>query len=61
VKGNVCTRFLADLILRKTLNVGVSVSIVSYPSRTKLEHASLDDFGETFYGSEGLPELIETA
>ncbi|KAF2728002.1 hypothetical protein EJ04DRAFT_593292 [Polyplosphaeria fusca] len=61
VKGSLCTRFPTELILRKTPDVGVSVSIVPHQSHTESERASLRNFGETLDGFDKLPELIEKA
>ena len=61
VKSNLCTRFPTELILRKTPNVGVSVSIVPDPSHSESERVSLNEFRETLDGFDGLPELIKNA
>lgn len=61
VKSNLCTRFPTELILRKTPNVGVSVSIVPDHSRSEVERASLSSFRETLDGFDALPELIDKA
>jgi GTP-binding protein EngB required for normal cell division len=61
VKSNLCTRFPTELILRKTPNVGVSISIVPHHSHSESERASLSNFHETLDGFNALPELIENA
>jgi GTPase SAR1 family protein len=61
VKGNMCTRFPTELILRKTPNIGVSVSIVPDHSHSASERASLSKFRETLDSFDTLLELIEKA
>ncbi|KZM21682.1 GTPase [Ascochyta rabiei] len=61
VKSNLCTRFPTELVLRKTLHVGVSVSIVPDHSHNETERASLSNFRETLDDFHALPDLIETA
>ncbi|KAF2259691.1 hypothetical protein CC78DRAFT_524429 [Lojkania enalia] len=61
VKSNLCTRFPTELILRKTPNVNVSVSIVPHHSHSESEHASLSSFRETLDGFDAVPDLIEKA
>lgn len=61
VKSNLCTRFPTELILRKTADVGVSVSIVPHHSHSESESASLKNFRETLDDFDALPELIEKA
>ncbi|KAH8704459.1 P-loop containing nucleoside triphosphate hydrolase protein [Phaeosphaeriaceae sp. PMI808] len=61
VRSNLCTRFPTELILRKTPNVGVSVSIVPDQSHNESERASLNNFRETLDDFHALPELIENA
>jgi GTPase SAR1 family protein len=61
VKGNLCTRFPTELILRKTPSIGVSVSIVPDHSHSASERASLKNFRETLDRFDELPELIEKA
>ena len=57
VKGNLCTRFPTELILRKTSNVGVSVSIVPHHSHSESERTSLNNFRETLNSFDALPEF----
>ncbi|KAM5476771.1 hypothetical protein MauCBS54593_000041 [Microsporum audouinii] len=59
VKSNLCTRFPIELVLRKSLGVHVSVSIVPHRSRSESEQHSLESFREDLNSFEGLPELIE--
>ena len=61
VKSNLCTRFPTELILRKSPNVSVSVSIVPDHSHNKSERTSLSQFRETLDGFDKLPDLIESA
>ncbi|KAF3037602.1 hypothetical protein E8E12_000726 [Didymella heteroderae] len=61
VKGNLCTRFPTELVLRKTPHVGVSVSIVPDHSHNEAERASLSNFRETLDDFHALPNLIDTA
>ena len=61
VKSNLCTRFPTELVLRKTSEIGVSVSIVPDRSRSKVERASLSSFRETLDSFAALPELIDNA
>ena len=61
VKSNLCTRFPTELVLRKTSQIGVSVSIVPHQSRSESERSSLSSFREELDGFEGLPALIENA
>ncbi|CBX97991.1 hypothetical protein IAQ61_010094 [Plenodomus lingam] len=61
VKSNLCTRFPTELVLRKTLHVGVSVSIVPDHSHNETERASLSNFHETLDSFQALPDLIECA
>jgi GTPase SAR1 family protein len=61
VKSNLCTRFPTELVLRKTTQVGVSVSIVPDHSHNETERASLNNFRETLDSFHALPDLIENA
>ncbi|KAH0565504.1 hypothetical protein GP486_001098 [Trichoglossum hirsutum] len=61
IKSNLCTRFPTELILRKTPQNGVSVSIVPHRSRSESEQHSLSSFHEKLDGFEGLPALVENA
>lgn len=61
VKSNLCTRFPTELVLRKTLKIGVSVSIVPDRSRSRVERESLSSFHETLDSFTALPALIENA
>lgn len=61
IKGNLCTRFPTELILRKSKHVGVSVSIVPHQSRNEAERESLGNFRESLDGFGALPDLIEKA
>ncbi|KAI9778547.1 MAG: hypothetical protein M1816_004023 [Peltula sp. TS41687] len=61
VKSNLSTRFPTELVLRKTSQMGVSVSIVPHQARTESEQLALSSFHEELEGFEGLPNLIENA
>lgn len=61
VKSNLSTRFPTELVLRKTSQMGVSVSIVPHQARTESERLALSSFHEKLEGFEGLPNLIENA
>lgn len=61
VKSNLCTRFPTELVLRKSSQIGVSVSIVPHPSRSESEQRSLSTFRETLDSFDSLPTLIENA
>uniref|UniRef100_A0A093UU45 Interferon-induced GTP-binding protein Mx1 n=1 Tax=Talaromyces marneffei PM1 TaxID=1077442 RepID=A0A093UU45_TALMA len=61
VKSNLCTRFPTELVLRKSSQIGVSVSIVPHPSRSESEQRSLSTFRETLDSFDSLPILIENA
>ena len=61
VKSSLSTRFPTELVLRKTSQTGVSVSIVPHQARTESERLALGSFHEHLEGFEGLPSLIENA
>ncbi|OKL64369.1 hypothetical protein UA08_01080 [Talaromyces atroroseus] len=61
VKSNLCTRFPTELVLRKSSQIGVSVSIVPHPSRSESEQRSLSSFRETLDSFDNLPILIGNA
>ena len=61
IKSNLSTRFPTELVLRKTLQVGVSVSIIPHQGRTKSERLALSSFHEELKGFKGLLNLIENA
>ena len=61
VKSNLSTRFPTELVLRKTSQMGVTVSIVPHQARTDSERLALSGFHEKLEGFEGLPNLIENA
>ncbi|KAM5354255.1 hypothetical protein ACJ41O_000905 [Fusarium nematophilum] len=61
VRSNVCTRFPTELILRKTADSGVNVSIVPHHSRPEPERARLASFQERLDAFDKLPNLIERA
>ena len=61
VKSNLSTRFPTELVLRKTSQMGVTVSIVPHQARTESERLALSGFHEKLEGFEGLPNLIDNA
>lgn len=61
VKGNLCTRFPTELVLRKASYEGVNVSIVPDQSRTESQRRELSTFKVELSDLEGLPNLIEEA
>ena len=61
IKSNLSTRFPTELVLRKTSQIGISVSIVPHQARTESERLALSSFHEKLEGFEGLPNLIENA
>lgn len=61
VKSNLCTRFPTELVLRKSSQTSVSVSIVPHQSRAESDRISLSNFREKLDSFYGLPALIENA
>ncbi|KAI9039398.1 P-loop containing nucleoside triphosphate hydrolase protein [Aspergillus affinis] len=61
VKSSLCTRFPTELVLRKSVQVGVRISIVPHHSRSDIERDSLGNFCEQLEDFEGLPALIDNA
>jgi len=61
VKSNLCTRFPTELVLRRSLRTGVSVSIVPHHSRSESEQKALASFRENLDGFDGLSTLVENA
>ena len=61
VKGNLCTRFPTELVLRKTSYEGVNVSIVPDQSRDESQRRELSTFKVELNDLDGLPQLIESA
>lgn len=61
VKGNLCTRFPTELVLRKASYEGVNVSIVPDQSRSESQRRELSTFKVELGDLEGLPNLIEEA
>jgi GTPase SAR1 family protein len=60
-KDNLCTRFATELILRRALTVGVSVSIVPNQDRSEAECQRLSGFRQSLTNFDELPTLIEKA
>ena len=60
-KSEICTRFPTELVLRKSPQVEVSVSIVPDQSRSEAERDSLQNFNQSLDGSEEMSVLIEKA
>ncbi|KAH1338967.1 hypothetical protein KXX67_009422 [Aspergillus fumigatus] len=61
IRSSLCTRFPTELVLRKSSQVGVCVSIVPHRSRSKSKREALAQFHEELDSFEGLPQLIENA
>lgn len=61
VKSNLCTRFPTELVLRKTSEIGVSISIVPDLSHDESESRALRSFHEKLDSFTELPDLIEKA
>ncbi|KAK6068012.1 dynamin family protein [Seiridium cupressi] len=61
VKSNLSTRFPTELVLRRTSQIGATVSIVPHHSRIDSEKEALSSFHEELETFEGLANLIETA
>ncbi|RAL06799.1 uncharacterized protein BO97DRAFT_465762, partial [Aspergillus homomorphus CBS 101889] len=61
IKGNICTGFPTELVLRKNSSVGVRLSIVPHQSRSEAEQQSSGSFCEQLDGFDGLPRLIDSA
>ncbi|ESZ90930.1 dynamin family protein [Sclerotinia borealis F-4128] len=61
IQSNLCTRFPTELILRKTPEVGATVSIVAHQSSSDVEKLRLGAFHETLDNFQELPTLIENA
>ncbi|KAF4271147.1 hypothetical protein KXV95_002403 [Aspergillus fumigatus] len=61
IRSSLCTRFPTELVLRKSSQVGVCVSIVPHRSRSESEREALAQFHEELDSFEGLPQLIENA
>lgn len=61
VKSNLSTRFPTEIVLRKTSQSGLSVSIVPHHTRSESEGLALSSFHEKLEGFEGLPTLIDNA
>ncbi|OTB00476.1 hypothetical protein M426DRAFT_324256 [Hypoxylon sp. CI-4A] len=59
VKSNLCTCFPTELILRRSTDTGVTISII--PESKKSTKDGLQKFREELDGFEGFPELIEKA
>ena len=60
-KSEICTRFPTELILRKSPEVEVAVSIVPDQSRSEAERDSILNFHHSLDGSEDMSVLIEKA
>lgn len=61
IQSNLCTRFPTELILRKTPQVEVVVSIVAHQSSSDTEKLTLGAFHEKLDNLHELPTLIENA
>ncbi|KAK3935347.1 dynamin family protein [Diplogelasinospora grovesii] len=61
IKSNLCTRFPTELVLRRTLHVSATVSIVPHQSRKEEERELLSGFHERLDGFDGLSGVISSA
>jgi GTPase SAR1 family protein len=61
IKGNLCTRFPTELVLRRTSHFSARVSIIPNESRSESEQVALRTFREDLSGFDDLPKLIESA
>ncbi|TGO18613.1 hypothetical protein BPAE_0372g00010 [Botrytis paeoniae] len=61
IKGNLCTRFPTELILRRTPEVSARVKIVPYHSSNEAERISLSEFNQELDDFDDLTKLIEDA
>lgn len=61
VKGNLCTRFPTELVLRRAAEKSVKVSIVPHSFLDDSKKSSLSGFREDLDGFEGFPALVEKA
>lgn len=61
VKGNLCTRFPTELVLRRAVEKSVKVSIVPHNSLGDSEKSGLSGFREGLDAFEGFPALVEKA
>ncbi|KAB8298094.1 hypothetical protein EYC80_001856 [Monilinia laxa] len=61
IQSNLCTRFPTELILRKTTEVGVIISIVAHQSCSDVEKLTLGSLNEKLDNLHELPTLIENA
>ncbi|KAK6591816.1 dynamin family protein [Botrytis cinerea] len=61
IKGNLCTRFPTELILRRTPEVSARVKIVPYHSSSEAERISLSEFNQELDDFDDLTKLIEDA
>jgi hypothetical protein len=61
VKGNTCTRFPTELILRKASNISVSVSIIPHESAEHAAKDKLASYHEKLDNFDSLPTVIEHA
>jgi hypothetical protein len=61
VKSNLCTRFPTELILRKTTEIRVRISIIPDVSQSETEARAPSSFHEKMNSFEELPQLIEKA
>ncbi|KAI1076934.1 dynamin family protein [Whalleya microplaca] len=61
VKSNLCTRFPTELVLRRSDQTDVTVSIVPHSSLGLSEQKRLSSFRKKLDGFEGFPQLVEEA
>lgn len=61
VKSGLCTRFPTELILRKSANTSVKVSIIPHQPAGSRDKDAMSNFHEQLDSLQELPELIENA
>jgi GTPase SAR1 family protein len=61
VKSNLCTRFPTELVLRRTSQNDITVSIVPHASASQIERTRLAGFRKKLDTFLGLPDLVEQA
>lgn len=61
VKSNLCTRFPTELILRRSPQTDVTVSIIPHKLHARSQRETLSAFHERLDSFECIPELIESA
>lgn len=60
-KENLCTRFATEIILRRSPNSTISITITPDKLRPKQEQTKLKSFSKTINDFKQLPDIIEVA